>query len=95
MDVLSYSGGDFRIKLQINNKLDNFTWSLVAVYGAAQDEFKLYFLRQFVNLTKDNLYPIILGDSNLLPFTHEKCTCRFNNRWYFLFNAIVDSLNLR
>jgi hypothetical protein len=33
-------------------------WSLVAVYGAARDEFKVGFLREMVNLAKDNPYPI-------------------------------------
>jgi hypothetical protein len=36
MDVLASSDGDYHIKLTIRNKADNFIWSLVAVYGAAQ-----------------------------------------------------------
>jgi hypothetical protein len=44
MDVLACLDGDFHVKLHIRNKLDNFTWSLVAVYGAAQEEFKADFL---------------------------------------------------
>jgi hypothetical protein len=43
MDVLASSGGDFHIKLPIRNRADNFIWSLVGVYGAAQDEFKAAF----------------------------------------------------
>ena len=35
MEVLSSSDGEFHIKLHIRNKVDNFTWSLVTVYGAA------------------------------------------------------------
>jgi hypothetical protein len=61
MDVLACSDGDFHVKLHIRNKLDNFTWSIVAVYGAAQEEFKADFLREMVNLAKDNTYPIIIG----------------------------------
>jgi hypothetical protein len=61
MEVLACSYGDFHVKLHIQNKLDNFTWSLVAVYGAAQEEFKAVFLREMVNLAKDNPYPIIIG----------------------------------
>ena len=45
MDVLTSSDGDFHIKVNIRNKVDNFTWSLVTVYGAAQDEHKPAFLR--------------------------------------------------
>jgi hypothetical protein len=42
--------GAYHIKLYIHKRADNFTWSLVAVYGAAQD----FFLREMVNLAKDN-----------------------------------------
>ena len=61
MDVLASSYGEFHIKLHIRNKADNFTWTLVAVYGAAQDELKAVFLRELVNLAKDNPYPILIG----------------------------------
>jgi hypothetical protein len=43
-DVLACLDGDFHVKLHIRNKLDNFTWSLVAVYGATQEKFKADFL---------------------------------------------------
>ena len=96
MDVLASSNGEFHVKLHIRNKADNFTWTLVAVYGAAQDEFKADFLRELVNLAKDNPYPILIGgDFNLLRFPNEKSRCRFDNHWPFLFNAIIDSLDLR
>jgi hypothetical protein len=60
MEVLARSSGDYHIKLHICNRADNFTWSLVAMYGAAQDEFKASFLRELVNLVKENLYPILI-----------------------------------
>jgi hypothetical protein len=96
MEVLARSDGDYHIKLHIRNKADNFTWSLVAVYGAAQEEFKADFLRELVNLAKDNPYPILIGgDFNLLRFRHEKSKGRFDDHWPFLFNAVIDSLDLR
>ena len=96
LEILDETGGDFHIKLHIRNKSDNFVWSLVAVYGAAQDAFKPAFLRELVNLAKDNPYPIIIGgDFNLLRFPHEKSRGRFDYHWPFLFNAVIDSLDLR
>jgi hypothetical protein len=65
MDVLACSNGDFHVKLHMRNKLDNFTWSLVAIYGAAQEEFKADFLREMVNLAKDNPYPILIGGTSI------------------------------
>ena len=96
MDVLASSDGDFHIKVHIRNKVDNFLWTLVAIHGAAQDECKPAFLRELVNLVKDNPYPIILGgDFNLLRFSHEKSRGRFDYHWPLLFNAVIDSLDLR
>jgi hypothetical protein len=96
MEILDKSDGEFHIKLHIRNKSDNFIWSLVSVYGAAQEELKPAFLRELVNLAKDNPYPIIIGgDFNLLRYPHEKSRGRFDNHWPFLFNAVIDSLDLR
>jgi hypothetical protein len=36
-------------------------WILVSVYGAAQDRFKANFLRELVNLAKDDPHPIMIG----------------------------------
>jgi hypothetical protein len=96
MEVLDNSGGDFHIKLHIRNKSDNFIWSLVSVYGAAQDALKPAFLREMVNLAKDNPHPIIIGgDFNLLRYPHEKSKGMFDSHWSFLFNAVIDSLDLK
>jgi hypothetical protein len=50
MQVLASSDGEYHIKLTIWNRVDGFIWSLVAVYGAAQDKFKADFLRELINL---------------------------------------------
>src|ERR1044072_9163742 len=50
MEVLAYMIGEFHIKFHIRNKADGFIWSLVAVYGAAQEERKASFLWEIVNL---------------------------------------------
>jgi hypothetical protein len=46
---------------EIRQVVDKFTWSLVVVYGAAQDEHKEAFQRELVDLAKDNLHPIFIG----------------------------------
>jgi endonuclease/exonuclease/phosphatase family metal-dependent hydrolase len=96
MEVLASSDGEYHIKLTIRNKADDFTWSLVVVYRAAQDEFKADFLHELGNLAKDNPYLILIGgDFNLLRFQHEKSKGHFDGHWPFLFNAVIDSLDLR
>jgi hypothetical protein len=94
--VLAYTTGEFHIKFHVRNKADNFIWSLVVVYGAAQEEQKDAFLRELVNLANNDPHPILIGgDFNLLRFPHEKSKGRFDNHWPFLFNAVIYSLDLR
>ena len=66
------------------------------MYGAAQKEYKEDFLRELVNLANNNPHPILIGgDFNMLSFPHEKSRGRFDGHWPFLFNAVIDSLDLR
>ena len=96
MEVLAVTGGVFHMKFHLRNKADNFIWSLVTVYGAAQDDQKAAFLRELVNLARDNPHPILIGgDFNMLRFPHEKSRGRFDNHWPFLFNVVIDSLDLK
>ena len=89
MEVLEVTEGNFHIKMHIHNKSD-------AVYGPAQEASKTSFLIELVNLAKDNPHPFIIGgDFNLLRFPFEKSKGRFDNRWPLLFNAVIDSLDLR
>ena len=40
LDIGGIEEGDFFVKFRLRNKKDDFKWVLVAVYGAAQPEFK-------------------------------------------------------
>jgi hypothetical protein len=45
--------------------------------------------------SKDTLPIVIGGDFNIIHRPDEKNTVSYNDRWPFLFNAVIDSLNLR
>jgi hypothetical protein len=58
--------------------------------------FKANFLHELFNLAKDNPHPILIGGNfNLLRFRHEKSKGHIDEHWPFLFNAVIDSLDLR
>ena len=96
MDLLAFSTGEFHIKFHLRNRADNFTWTLVAVYGAAQDEYKSAFLRELVNLAKNNPQPMLIGgEFNILRYQEEKNNDYFDTHWPFLFNDVIDNLDLR
>jgi exonuclease III len=69
---------------------------MVAVYGAAQDEHKPAFLSELVRICEDEPLPMIVGgDFNIIRRREEKNNDNFNTRWTFIFNAIIESLDLR
>ena len=68
----------------------------MAVYGPAQDDFKSSFLAELVRACQQNQLPTLVGgDFNILRHSGEKNNTRFNDRWPFLFNAVIDNFDLR
>jgi hypothetical protein len=88
--------GDYCVKLSITSKIDGFQWLLVPVYGAAQDKNKYEFLAELVRTCESETIPMLLaGDFNILRKPEDKSNDNFNPRWPFIFNAIIENLNLR
>jgi endonuclease/exonuclease/phosphatase family metal-dependent hydrolase len=96
MLVKKVDNGDFCVKLNIKSKLDGFEWILVPVYGAAQDNYKAEFLSELVRLCEVETLPLLLaGDFNILRRGEDKSNNNFNPHWPFVFNAIIENLNLK
>jgi hypothetical protein len=88
--------GDFFVKFRVRDRKVDFKWVLVAVYGAAQSEFKESFLTELVQACRGEWLPLCIGgDFNIIRNTSENNNDRFDERWPFLFNAVIDSLDLR
>lgn len=49
------------MKFRVRNRTDDFQWVLVAIYGAAQPEFKEVFLTEIVQTCSKEKVPILLG----------------------------------
>jgi hypothetical protein len=96
LDVGSVEDGDFFVKFRVRDRKDDFKWVLVAVYGAAQPEFKESFLTELVQACRGECLPLCIGgDFNIIRSSSEKNNDRFDERWPFLFNTVIDSLDLR
>jgi hypothetical protein len=92
-DVESIEEGDFFIKF---HRSDDFHWCLVAIYGAAQPEFKEKFLTELLQTCSKVSLPLLVGgDFNIIRNPSEKNNDNYDDRWPFLFNAVIDGLNLR
>jgi hypothetical protein len=88
--------GDFYVKFYLCNKEDSFKWALVTVYSPAQDDQKSCFLTELVNMFSREALPILIGgDFNILRSPDDKNKDNYTDRWPFLFNALIDGLNLR
>jgi hypothetical protein len=88
--------GDFCVKLFVKSKFDGFEWILIGVYGAAQDALKPEFLSELVRICDVDTLPMLVGgDFNIIRRQEEKNNDNFKAHWPFLFNAIIESLDLR
>jgi hypothetical protein len=95
-DTGAIEEGDYYVKFHICNKANDFKWALVLVYGLTQDEHKEGFLAALVNMCSHENLPLLMGgDYNILRHPSELNNDRFHARWPFLFNAVIDGLNLK
>ena len=97
LEICSMEEGDFHSKVHLKNKRDYFLWILVAVYGSAQPQCKDVFLSELVRACNHESLPMLIGgDFNIIRRPEEKSNDNFEARWPFLlFNAVIDSLDLR
>jgi hypothetical protein len=95
-DIGAIDEGDFYIKFHLCNKVDEYKWALVVIYGSAQDELKESFLAELVNICSHESLPLLVGgDYKILRNLLEKNNDHYHARWSFLFNAVIDGLNLK
>jgi hypothetical protein len=72
-DIGAIDEEDYYIKFCLCNKVDEFKWALVVVYGPAQDEHKESFLAELVNMCSHESLPLIIGgDYNILRHLSKK-----------------------
>jgi hypothetical protein len=58
-DIGAILEGDYFIKFNLHDKVDGFKWSLVSVYGPAQDCFKQDFRSELVHLSTTETLPVL------------------------------------
>jgi hypothetical protein len=96
LQVLKVDTGDVFVKFHIKCKRYGFEWILVPVYGVAQDAHKADFLAELVRTCESETLPmLIVGDFNIIRKRDEKNNDNFRACWPFVFNVIIDHLNMR
>jgi hypothetical protein len=94
-DIGAIEEGDYYVKFHLCNKDMYFKWALVAVYGPGHTPQNEHFFTELVHMMSHARLPILMGeDFNILRHVHEKNKDNFEGRWSFLFNCVIDGLNL-
>jgi hypothetical protein len=95
-DVETFENGEYMIIANVFDKKLTKHWSLVNVYGPAQDEFKDRFLSELSNFCFKAKYHVHMGgDFNILRYSTEK-NKKFNeNNYSSVFNLIINPYDLR
>jgi hypothetical protein len=95
-DIGEIEEGVFFIRFKLRLREDDFMFTLISVYGPAQLDQKSHFLSEVVRVCSKEAVPIVIGgDINIIRRPHEKTNDNYNDRWSFLFNDVIDSLNLK
>jgi exonuclease III len=88
--------GDFYVKFTLRYKSNDFKFVLYSIYGPAQSQNKCAFLSELANTcSKEHLPYILGGDFNIMRNPEDKSTGDFDPKWPTLFNAVIESLDLR
>jgi hypothetical protein len=95
MEILASSDGEFYIKLHIITKLIISHGFSLLFMVLLKMSLRLTFCVNWSILQKTIIPDLNWVDFNLLRFHHEKSKGHFDSHWPFLFNVVIDSLDLR
>jgi exonuclease III len=95
-DIGEIEEGVFFIRFKLRLTQEDYKFNLISVYGPAQQEQKSDFLAELVRTCSKDSLPILLGgDFNIIRRPEDNNNNNFNDRWPFLFNTCIDTVNLR
>jgi hypothetical protein len=89
--TLLINPGERYVKFHLSSKAGYFEWSLVSV-----DTQKGELFSKLVHMCDEDTLPMLAGgDFNIIRWQQEKYKDNFIPRWPFIFNPVIDSLELR
>ena len=95
-DIGAIAEGDFFVKFTLRCKSDGFKFVLYTVYGLAQYQNKEAFLVELANICSKESLPYLIGDDfNIMRKPEDKSSGVFDPKWPNLFNAVIESLELK
>ena len=81
---------------KVRHREVDLKFNLISVYGPAQVDQKSQFLSEIMLVCSKEALPIVIGgDFNIIRRPDEISKGNYNDRWSFMFNVVINSLNLR
>jgi hypothetical protein len=91
LEVEEQEVGEYYISMVVRNRVTNFRWELVTVYGPAQHDKASGFITEISRKCISATLPIVFGgDFNLIKHTSEKSNANFNRGLMDKFNMFID-----
>ena len=82
--------------MTVMDKITQFKWDLVNIYGAANAKDKSDFLVEFVHILNLNQLPILIGgDFNIIRRMSDRNKVKKLSKWSNIFNAIIEHWGLK
>jgi hypothetical protein len=82
--------------VKIRNRMDDFCWELINVYGHVKKELKPAFLQELYQRIQRGSGPVMVGggDFNMIRYPHEKSSGSEYTMWMGMFNGFIDDMTL-
>lgn len=96
LELEDYITHDFCIVMTVRNRISNFRWRMVIVYGPTKHELSRDFLRGLGNICEQSPLPIILGGYfNLIREEADKNSDNYDHLQMEIFNEFIGNYQLR
>ena len=96
LQVEEWKEGEFFVEAVIRNRLSNFRWCLLVVYGPANHDLSLNFLQEMSTRCEDRFLPLMMGgDFNLIRSLSDKSSGIGDRRLIDAFNDFKEGFELR
>ena len=91
LEMEDCSMGDFHIQMSVRDRLSNFRWVVVSVYGPAQHNKSRDFIDELSNLCLSCPLPMVRGDFDLIRTVDEKNSNLGDQSLMDLFHAFIGN----
>ena len=96
LEMETCSLGEFCIQMTVRDRVSNFRWEMICVYGPAQHDKSALFVEELNSICQNCLLPMVIGgDFNLIREASDKSSPNCDQALMYLFNNFIGDNQLR